>query len=415
MTENRANTKSKSRTIPLKKVIIGPTTPRPVTVKIKKVRDYPGVPEAYVKLARKLGSPLLSGPPLCDELMAFLKHTFTEEEARVAQHLSGLTGMSAAQVARAGRLDFAEVSTILNRLGYEKFAIAGQGPPENRRYRLQPIMPGIFEMVLIGEDPKNLSPWHQRFAELFEALYETGYARVYNEHRAPFVRFLPVQKSLQANPMALPSDRLEVVLDRYQDFGIGNCQCRMVMDVVGQGCGKPMGNCLIMGKWGKAGIRNGQLKRVSRKEALEIKLEAETYGLVSWIMNMESGDSNGCCSCCGCCCHAMRIVNEFNVPGLIAPPHFLPNIDRDKCTYCGVCARACPMGSLAVDVKGKKAWQLEERCIGCGLCSLACDKARAITMEPVPDYKLPPNSWFGLISRSVPNVARNLFNAWRQY
>ena len=29
------------------------------------------------------------------------------------------------------------------------------------------------------------------------------------------------------------------------------------------------------------------------------------------------------------------------------------------------------------------------------------------TMEPVPEYRLPPNSWFALISRSAPNMARN--------
>ena len=53
-----------------------------------------------------------------------------------------------------------------------------------------PIMPGIFEMVLIGESPESMSPWHRRFAELFEALYETGYTMDYQRGQtrpSPFV------------------------------------------------------------------------------------------------------------------------------------------------------------------------------------------------------------------------------------
>ena len=55
-----------------------------------------------------------------------------------------------------------------------------------------------------------------------------------------------VARAIEAHPMALPSDRLEVLLDRYQTFGVGQCQCRMAMKVLGQGCGKPLSNCTVM-------------------------------------------------------------------------------------------------------------------------------------------------------------------------
>ena len=127
-----------------------------------------------------------------------------------------------------------------------------------------PIMPGIFEMVLIGESPETLSPWHRRFAELFEALYETGYIaglsaagrRARRRSSACSGRATPIE----AHPMALPSDRLEVVLDRYEIFGVGQCQCRMTMQVAGQGCGKPLGNCTVMGQWAEQGIEQGWLR-----------------------------------------------------------------------------------------------------------------------------------------------------------
>jgi hypothetical protein len=47
---------------------------------------------------------------------------------------------------------------VLHHLAGVKRAIAASGPPGARRYRVMPIMPGIFEMVLIGEAPETLSP-----------------------------------------------------------------------------------------------------------------------------------------------------------------------------------------------------------------------------------------------------------------
>ena len=68
----------------------------------------------------------------------------------------------------------------------------------------------------------------------------------------------------------------------------------------------------------------------------------------------------------------MRMVNEFNAPGVMAPPHFLPQFDDAKCTYCGKCAKSCPMGALAIDVRQRTRRHLAARCIGCGLCVVAC-------------------------------------------
>ena len=170
----------------------------------------------------------------------------------------------------------------------------------------------------------------------------------------PLVRYLPVGKAIEAHPMALPTDKLEVVLDQFETFGIGQCQCRMAMQVLGRGCGKPLGNCTVMGQWAERGIEEGMLRQVSKKEALEIKREAESHGMVNWMMNVESPRGQCSCSCCGCCCHAMRMVNEFNAPGFIAPPHFLPRLDAAKCISCGRCAKSCPMGAIVVDTGGKR-------------------------------------------------------------
>ncbi len=355
------------------------------------------------------------GPPVCDELMALVQHLFTEEEAGVVRHLGLLRGRRAADIARAEHRTVEQIEPILDRLSNEKRIVASGGPPEDRRYRLLPIMPGIFEMMLISQTPESMTAWHRRFIELFESLYETGYSLDYQQkHQTPAVRFLPVGKAIEAHPLALPSDKLEVVLDQFEAFAIGQCQCRMAMASLGQGCGKPIENCMAMGTWAERAIEDGSMKAVSKKDALEIKREAESHGMVNWIMNVRATKGQCSCSCCGCCCHAMRMINEFNAPGFIAPPHFLPRLNRSRCTHCGKCAKNCPMGAIIVDTQQKKHTHLRERCIGCGLCALTCDGQFALAMEPVPDYRLPYRSWFSLIAHALPGTLMTNWKVKRQ-
>ncbi|MFH1268026.1 MAG: 4Fe-4S binding protein [Planctomycetota bacterium] len=401
------------RVIQVNKNIIGPTEPRRKTVRARKAGDYPNVAAPHRDLARKLSSPLLMGPPISDELIAFVEHTFTEEEAGAARHLGVMKGRTAEDVARAEHRPVAEIAPILDRLALEKRAIASEGPPEKRRYRIMPIMPGLFEMVLIGEAPEALSQWHRRFAELFEALFETGYMVDYQDRASPMIRFLPATQALAAHPMALPSDRLEVVLDRFDTFGLGYCQCRMSTPPTGSGCGRPLEVCTVVGQWAEQGIEAGWLRRISKKNVLDVKREAESRGLVTWILNVESAKGQASCSCCGCCCKAMRAVTEFSTPGLAAPPHFMPRFDREACTSCGRCAQDCPIGAITVDTKEKTLTHQPARCIGCGLCELACERDKAIRMEPVPEYRLPYKSWFSMLLRNAPGMLKTSWKVWR--
>ncbi len=402
------------RVIEVGKHVADTPTPRPRALVRKRPSDYPSLSAAHRELARKLSSPLLIGPPICDELMALVEHVFSEEEAAAARHLGLLRGRTARDVARAARRPLEEVEPALQRLAVEKRVIAASGPPLEERYRLLPIVPGMFEMALIGESLESLSPWHRRFIELFETLFETGYSADYQDRPVNMARVLTVGAAIHAHPMALPSDRLEIILDRYDTFGIGECQCRTTAEALGKGCGRPRDNCTVMGEWAERGIADGWLRSASRESVLQVKREAESHGLVTWIMNVEATRGQASCSCCGCCCKAFKMVTDFNVPGVIAPAHFHPRFELADCTWCGKCARVCPMDAIRVDAEEKTHEHDAARCIGCGLCAVACDRAGAVAMEPVPDYRLPYRSWFSMLLGNAPSMARSAWKVWRQ-
>lgn len=406
-------TDSTRRVIEVNKGIIGPTAPRPNAVRRRRLADYPGVSAAHRDLARRLASPVLIGPPICDELMALVEHAFLEDEAACARHLGAFRGRRAADVARAEGRPVEAVAATLEHLAVGRRLIGDSGPPEDRKYRLMPLMPGMFEMVLISESPETMSPWHWRFAELFEALFETGYVAEYQSRGQPFVRFVPVAGALGAHPAALPADRLDVVLDRFDAFGVGFCQCRTSSRVAGHGCDRPLEVCVAMGRWAREGVESGFLRSVSKQGVLDIKREAEAHGMVTWIINVESTKSQASCSCCGCCCKAMRTVNEFGVPGMMAPPHFMPRFDRAACVHCGRCAKSCPMGAITVDTQAKTLVHQPGRCIGCGLCLLACGTAKAISLEPVPQFRLPYRSWLSLLLHNAPATLATTWRVWR--
>lgn len=374
---------------------------------------YPGVSKADLEVAKNYSSPFLLGPPMCDELIELVRHMLTGEEAEVIQHLKPWRVRTAAGLARASGRPLSEVKAILHGLAHEKYIIASYGNGKERElFAMMPVIPGTFESVLVRISPESVTPWHRRFAELHEALFSTGFTVKYVQKPIDSVRYLPVGEAIQNEPMALPSDRLGEILDRYNDFAVGVCQCRLAKRLTDGGCGRTLEVCTVMGTLAPHLVDQGRMRKVSRNEVLEIKTAAEKEGLVTWMMNEESGKfTSASCSCCGCCCGALRTISEFNTPGFIAPPHFMPHVDSVNCKLCGKCAEACPMKAVLVLGEGeqKRLLYKHERCIGCGLCAVACPKGN-VTMQPVPDYRQPPGGWPSYLAKYLPRHLSNMLS-----
>jgi Pyruvate/2-oxoacid:ferredoxin oxidoreductase delta subunit len=376
-----------NRFVRKKKGIIGPVPPHPIEYRKTSREDYPDIPQEILDVADMWVKMSFGQTDLSDEYIAVIQHLFTVEEARIARHLRGARGgRTASELAEMADCPVQEAVRIMDILVDDKRIFLGGKPGENRKYAMQPLLPGAWETILIQTSMFFLNDWHKKFIDLFVKLYNTGFTTVNVGKRPPGIRYLPVGQSIEMNPMALPSDKLGIIFDQYKDFATGLCQCRMGTEVSGNGCGRPKDTCITMGPLALREIREGRQRRLTMKEALEIKVEAEANGLVSWTMGMEVGGSNTSCSCCGDCCMMMRSISQFDSPGYIAPPHFMPEVDEKKCSYCAKCARSCPMGAWTVNAKAKTRSFNSTRCVGCGLCFVACDKKKAIKLKPVLGY-----------------------------
>jgi formate hydrogenlyase subunit 6/NADH:ubiquinone oxidoreductase subunit I len=378
---------------------------------IRLISGYPGISSAHMAVVGNYANPILLGPPICDELVALIMHMYSEEEADVMQYIKPWRVRSAKGLAKQCGRPLEEVKRILQRLAYEKSTLITFTIGNEDRYLMLPIFPGTFDIMFIGAEPREMTPWHQRSAELFEDLFYTGFLNEYvGKSPVDAVRVLPIGEEIEGTQIALPSDRLEIALDKFEVFGLATCCCRQAKRLAGGDCTKDLETCVVMGGLAELFIKQGRFRAISKKDVIEIKAKAESDGMVTWFKNQDGGKfGNVACSCCSCCCGIMRTISQFNVPGLVAPPHFIPVIDAVKCTLCGKCIDACPVSAIMRTEDGgdRRLVFKQTHCIGCGLCLRACPN-RARTLQEVPGYKEPPTGWLSYFRKYWFNYASDM-------
>ena len=102
----------------------------------------------------------------------------------------------------------------------------------------------------------------------------------------------------------------------------------------------------------------------------------------------ETGCAYGCLGCGDCVSKCQFDAIHMNLET------GLPEVDEEKCTACGACAKACPRSIIEIRLKGPKGRRVvvlcnnkdkgaiasKASCIGCGKCVKTCEKFEAITL-----------------------------------
>jgi Pyruvate/2-oxoacid:ferredoxin oxidoreductase delta subunit len=366
---------------------------------------------AHHRIVKSYSSPLLLGPPPSGDLLELVMHMYTAEEAELVQHLPPLRPRPAEKVAALAHRPVEEVRPVLDHLAFTKAVVLAAGKTP-RRYTILPVVPGTFEMALMTPDLSTRNSWHQKFAEIFERIYSAGHFADYARSNRAMLRVLPAHQLTGALHGAWPADKLEEVLEPHHRFALGNCQCRLAMQLVGRGCDRPLENCVAIGPMSKPVIARGLMRSVSKQTVLDAKREAEQRGCVTWIGNtVQDWRGNVSCSCCGCCCHALRMIAEFNVPAMICRPHFLPVEDSARCKVCRLCSAACPTGARRLTADKDAVVYTKSRCIGCGLCVVACP-SQALRLEPAQKVQQLDGSIGALLLKGAPAYLATTARVW---
>jgi ferredoxin len=321
--------------------------------------------------------------------LRILRRLFTPADAELAVHLTVIPE-EARVIARRARIEVPEAARRLDELDRRGLIMRLQPDGQPPRYMALQYVLGFWEGQV-----NRLTP------ELVEdALeYEPSYIEHDHWRKAPQMRTIPVQKSLELRHEVMPHEVAEELVRGHTSFAVANCICRQAMRLVGQGCEKPEESCLGFGEAADYLQQSGRGRRIGLEETLEILQQAEEAGLVLQPDNAQS--PLFICTCCGCCCGILRKLQRDSKPATMVSSPFTVRLDPRKCNGCGLCTKRCQME--AIEVRENKAVLVPDRCIGCGLCVTKCPHG-CLSLARKPPSQQPDVPKDHL--RSVLNVAR---------
>lgn len=353
--------------------------------------------DRYARLARIYSTEAMIGPDEGEELLTeLLMHAFTPEEAEVACHLPFFyRPKDIKYVARKAEMKPEELQPILDSM-VEKGVIRGRG----KGYALLPVLPGMFENVLIEN---NETPWHREFARIASRLYETGYVRKYLTHPTRVVRSIPLEEEIEGKSSVVDPDRVEQMIRAHETMAVlNNCQCRQARYLEGNECSRAdrHDGCLAFGDFARLYIERGGARPVDRDAMRAVVRERIDNNLVFFAGNVAAGSPNQICTCCECCCHMLGQIIGVDPGMIVTPPRYIARVREEVCSDCGRCVKSCNLKAhLMLD--GSHVFD-PARCVGCGLCVGVCPVS-AITMEESSEYRPPSSSFKRLGLRLAPS------------
>ncbi len=313
----------------------------------------------YQQLARHLDD-LPGGFPKTESgvELRILRRMFTPREAEMALNLT-LIFEEAKVVARRAQAPVEETAAVLEKMSQKGliYRLPHKGKPP--RYMAAQFVIGIWEMHVNKLDPGLIRDFNEYVPVLFN---------LQEWKKAPQLRTVPVEQSLDHKLEVFPFENAADLVKENTKFLEAPCICRKERRIMGEDCGKPEGNCLIMGAGVDIYQNAGIGREISRAQALALLEKADEAGLV--LQPSFSKKISNICCCCGCCCQVLKNIKKHPHPSAQVSSPFMARLDPEPCSGCGVCVDRCQMGAL--QIKDEKAILDGTKCIGCGLCVSAC-------------------------------------------
>jgi Fe-S-cluster-containing hydrogenase component 2 len=332
----------------------------------------------YHQLANHLDRLPGGFPPTPDGLeLRILKRLFTELEARLACHLTLIPETAQVVAYRCGLVQDA-AATMLEAMWQKGLILKHESKAKPPRYMASQFVVGIWEFQVNRLDPGLVAD----MASYIPVLFDADAWR-----RAPQMRTIPVNRSIDPKLPVLPHEAAAELIRNKDHFVISPCICRKERRMAGHGCDSPLEACISFGDAGSYFIQSGIGRLVDRQTVLDLLETADRSGLV--LQPSNSRDPAWICCCCGCCCGVLRTVKTYPNPADLMAAPFAVRLEAESCSGCGVCLERCQMGALVL--KGKTVQLNRHRCIGCGLCVSTCSAgALRLYRKPRPQQPRVP-------------------------
>jgi Pyruvate/2-oxoacid:ferredoxin oxidoreductase delta subunit len=313
--------------------------------------------ETYRALAKHLDSFPGGFPPSDTGAdIRLLQRLFTPEEARLAVLLT-IERQSVAEIASKAGYQTTEAESLLNTMAEKGLILPIYSESEETQYQAVPFVVGIYEFQI-----NNLS---EDFLKDFNEYRQTSTRR---REKIRQMRVIPSATRVEVNPIALPYERANDLVDAHSIFAVAPCICRQKAKMQGEGCDAPMDSCIFFGEWAEFYIRTGRGRKVDADEVKVLLAKADESNLV--LQPANSKRIMFVCCCCGCCCGALKSLKALPNPGEAVESPFIAKLTPENCTSCGLCLDRCQMNALS---EGQETVELDaSRCIGCGLCVSTC-------------------------------------------
>ena len=313
----------------------------------------------YHDLARHLDRLPGGFPPTANGLeLRILKRLFMKVEARLACHLTLIPETARVVAYRCGWFH-EKAATMLESMWQKGLILKQEAKGKPSRYMACQFVVGIWEFQVNRLDSELVAD----MASYIPVIFNADAWR-----RAPQMRTIPVDRSIDPKLPVLPHEAAAALIQSKDHFVISPCICRRERQMAGHGCDGPLDACISFGDAGSYFIQSGIGRRVDRRAVLNLLETADRAGLV--LQPSNSKDPAWICCCCGCCCGVLRTINTYPRPGELVAAPFAAKLNADWCTACGICLKRCQMGALTHN--GKAVQLNSHRCIGCGLCVSTC-------------------------------------------